>query len=229
MADVYAKLLDIQRELKCEKSQFNKFGGYQYRSKEDILEAVKPLAHARNCAVVVDDRVVHLPNGWVYIESTASLHDCEGGSAVSATAQAREPESKKGMDAAQITGTSASYAGKRALGNLFAIDDTKDADSLNDHGKGDEKPKAKPRAKAKGEPEPSKPDFKAAIGAAFVDARAVAVASGVGEEDFKQEWLDWLHLEFKGKAASDFSQDEVDRCNAWLRDWAADHSQTELL
>lgn len=237
MADVYAKLLEIQRDLKCEKSQFNKFGGYSYRSKEDILEAVKPLAHARNCAVIVDDRVVYYPNGWMYQESTAKLHDCESGSEVTATAQAREPESKKGMDAAQITGTSASYAGKRALGNLFAIDDTKDADSLNDHGKADERPQ-KRKAAPKGADTPKAPEngsqgptggFKEAVSAAFLDARSVAVASGIGEDAFKQEWLDWLHLEFKGKAANDFTEAETGKCNEWLRDWAASNSQTELL
>lgn len=214
MSDVYAKLLEIQSELKCEKSQFNKFGGYQYRSKEDILEAAKPLAHERNCAIIVNDKVVYYPNGWMYQESTARLHDCESGSEVTATAQAREPESKKGMDASQITGTAASYAGKRALGNLFAIDDTKDADSLNDHG-ADEKPKK----------QPEKTDFKAAIGAAFVDARSVAVANGIGEDAFKGEWVAWLHSEFGGKAASDFTKKEIEKCNAWLRDWAESHTQ----
>lgn len=214
MSDVYAKLLEIQSELKCEKSQFNKFGGYQYRSKEDILEAAKPLAHERGCSIVMNDEVVYYPNGWMYIESTAELHDCESGSGVTAKAQAREPESKKGMDASQITGTAASYAGKRALGNLFAIDDTKDADSLNDHG-ADEKPKK----------QPEKTDFKAAIGAAFVDARSVAVANGIGEDAFKGEWVAWLHSEFGGKAASDFTKKEIEKCNAWLRDWAESHTQ----
>ena len=214
MSDVYAKLLEIQSELKCEKSQFNKFGGYQYRSKEDILEAAKPLAHERGCSIVMNDEVVYYPNGWMYIESTAELHDCESGSGVTAKAQAREPESKKGMDASQITGTAASYAGKRALGNLFAIDDTKDADSLNDHG-ADEKPKK----------QPEKTDFKAAVGAAFVDARSVAVANGIGEDAFKGEWVAWLHSEFGGKPASDFTKKEIEKCNAWLRDWAESHTQ----
>lgn len=187
VADVYAKLLEIQRELKCEKSQFNKFGGYSYRSKEDILEAVKPLAHERGCAVIVDDRAVHYPNGWVYIESTASLHDCESGSAVTATAQAREPESKKGMDASQITGTAASYAGKRALGNLFAIDDTKDADSLNDHSDGEGRA-AKPKAgtkTAKAAKSPQEPPEAPAD--AIRRLKAEAIAAGVKEEGIN-EW-----------------------------------------
>ncbi len=226
MSDVYAKLLEIQRELKCEKNQYNKFGGYQYRTKEGILEAAKPLAHERGCSIVVNDEVVYYPNGWMYIESTAELHDCESGSGVTAKAQAREPESKKGMDASQITGTAASYAGKRALGNLFAIDDTKDADSLNDH-KDDEKPKSEPKSKPKSgpKPEPDKQNFKTAISAAFVDARAAAVAANIGEDAFKEEWVTWLHSEFDGKPASDFTKSEIDRCNAWLREWAESHTQ----
>lgn len=125
---VHSKLLEIQRDLKVEKGQWNSFSDFAYRSKEDILEEVKPLAHERGCVVLCDDTVEHLPNGWVYCKSVATLYDCETGESVSASGNAREPESKKGMDASQITGTASSYAGKRALGNLFAIDDTKDAD-----------------------------------------------------------------------------------------------------
>lgn len=123
------KLLEIQRDLKCEKSQFNTFGGFQYRSKEDILEALKPLAHERGCTVVVEDEVLCLPNNWVYITATATLADVETGESASAKGVSREAESKKGADASQITGMASSYAGKRALGNLFALDDTKDADA----------------------------------------------------------------------------------------------------
>lgn len=129
MAALDGKLVEIQRDLKVEKGQFNKFGGYSYRSKEDILEAVKPLAHERGCVVLCDDEVVTV-GGWVYVRATASLVDAVTGASESAHGMAREPEAKKGMDASQITGTASSYAGKRALGNLFAIDDTKDADGL---------------------------------------------------------------------------------------------------
>lgn len=125
---IHQKLLEIQRDLKCEKSQYNKFGGFSYRSKEDILEAVKPLAHELGCTIVVTDRVAALDNGWVYVSATATLTDAETGQEVKADGFSREPESKKGADASQITGMAASYAGKRALGNLFALDDTKDAD-----------------------------------------------------------------------------------------------------
>jgi len=126
---IHGKLVGIQRELKAPKNQHNGFGNYDYRSKEDILEAVKPLAHDRSCTVVCDDRVMCMDNGWAYVITKATLYDSETGDSVYATGLAREQESRKGMDASQITGTASSYAGKRALGNLFAIDDTKDADT----------------------------------------------------------------------------------------------------
>lgn len=123
-----AKLLEIQHTLKVEKGQFNKFGGFKYRSKEDILEAAKPLAYEAGCVLMCDDEVASIADGWVYVRATATLIDSGTGQSVSAQGLAREPESKKGMDASQITGTASSYAGKRALGNLFALDDTADAD-----------------------------------------------------------------------------------------------------
>lgn len=131
-ATLYRKLLEIQRDLKCEKKQYNSFGKYSFRSKEDILEAVKPLAHERGCTVTVDDDFTEIAAGWVYCRSTAILTDADTTDTVRCHGWAREPKDKKGMDDSQITGTAASYAGKRALGNLFAIDDTADADKLND-------------------------------------------------------------------------------------------------
>lgn len=127
--NIMTNLLEIQRELKVEKTHWNDFGGYYSRSKEDILEAVKPLAHERGCVVVMDDEITPVADGWVYVKSTASLVDTETGESMSASSAAREPEAKKKLDSSQITGSAASYAGKRALGNLFAIDDTADGDS----------------------------------------------------------------------------------------------------
>lgn len=127
-SSVLSRLFDIQKIIKVEKGQFNSYGGYMYRSKEDILEALKPLAHERGLIPMCDDDVVSVADGWVYVRSTAMLVDAETGERVSATGWAREPETKKGMDASQITGTASSYAGKRAFGNLLALDDTKDAD-----------------------------------------------------------------------------------------------------
>jgi hypothetical protein len=128
------KLQGIQSSLKAPKGQTNKFGGYKYRSCEDILTAVKPLLAEWGCAILIQDDIVEV-GGRVYVKATASLADNDTELAVSATAFAREAEVKKGMDDAQITGSASSYARKYALNGLFAIDDTKDADATNDHGK----------------------------------------------------------------------------------------------
>lgn len=129
--EAMSALLAVQAALKVPKGQRNSFGGFDYRSKEDILEAAKPLAHELGCALLVDDGIRELANGWVYVVSTATLHHVESGTEVSATGLAREPAVKKGMDESQITGTASSYAGKRALGNLLALDDTADADAAD--------------------------------------------------------------------------------------------------
>lgn len=122
----------IQKELSVPKGQLNKFGGYKYRSCEDILEAVKPLLG--DACLIINDEVVDVA-GRVYVKATALLKykDQE----VSVSAYAREAETKKGMDEAQITGSASSYARKYALNGLFCIDDTKDADATNNHGKDD--------------------------------------------------------------------------------------------
>lgn len=124
------KLLEIQRDLKVEKKRWNEFGGFMSRSKEDILEAVKPLAHERGCIVLCDDEIEFVAEKWVYVRATAKLVDAETGDSLEAHGLAREPESKPKMDSSQTTGSASSYAGKRALGNLFAIDDTADADQI---------------------------------------------------------------------------------------------------
>lgn len=125
----------IQSELKAPKGQTNKFGGYSYRSAEDILEAVKPLLNKYNCFLTVSDEIVEV-GGRVYVKATATVHESHSDSIAVTTAFAREAEVKKGMDDAQITGSASSYARKYALNGLFAIDDTKDPDATNKHGKG---------------------------------------------------------------------------------------------
>lgn len=125
------KLVKIQNELKAPKNQRNAFGKYNYRSCEDILEAVKPLANAEDCVVTVSDEVVQVGDR-IYVKATARL--ANGNDSVQTTAYAREPEQQKGMNEAQITGSASSYARKYALNGLFAIDDTKDADATNEHG-----------------------------------------------------------------------------------------------
>lgn len=128
-------LLAIQQGLKAPKGQYNSFGKYKYRSCEDILEAVKPLLQQQGCVLTISDEVQQVGERY-YIVAKATISDGEEN--ISVTAAAREEESKKGMDASQISGTASSYARKYALNGLFCIDDTKDADATNTHGKKEE-------------------------------------------------------------------------------------------
>ena len=121
-------IISIQNELKAPKGQFNSFGRYKYRSCEDILEAVKPLLHKYSCSLNISDEVVMVGDRF-YVKSTATLRKDTGEVISSSVAYAREDESKKGMDGAQVTGAASSYARKYALNGLFCIDDTKDADT----------------------------------------------------------------------------------------------------
>lgn len=123
------ELIEIQRELKAPKGQRNNFGNYNYRSCEDILEAVKPLCHKYNCLLTISDDMVMLGDRF-YVKATAKIKN-SAGETEHTTAYAREAETKKGMDASQITGSSSSYARKYALNGLFDIDDTKDADTMD--------------------------------------------------------------------------------------------------
>lgn len=131
---IYGKLLAIQRELKAPKGQYNSFGKYKYRSCEDIVEAVKPILAKNNCVLTMTDDI-EVKGDRYYVLAAATLIDAESGEKTVVTAYAREDEEKKGMDGSQITGAASSYARKYALNGLFAIDDTKDADATNTHGK----------------------------------------------------------------------------------------------
>ena len=140
--NVYEKLMTVQTKLRAPKGQYNQFGHYSYRSCEDILEALKPLLAEVGAIVNVSDEVKLIGNRF-YVEATAMFLDCETGDSVVARASAREDETKKGMDLAQVTGSVSSYARKYALNGLFAIDDNKDSDATNTHGK-DIKPNITP-------------------------------------------------------------------------------------
>jgi hypothetical protein len=126
------KLNKIQTELVATKDKYNSFGKYHYRSAEGILESLKPLLKKYECTLVINDDMIMLGDRF-YVKATATISD--GTTNVSASAFAREPENKKGQDESQITGSASSYARKYALNGLFAIDDTKDADATNTHGK----------------------------------------------------------------------------------------------
>ena len=132
--NLYKKLVSVQFELKAPKGQRNNFGNYNYRSCEDILEAVKPLLDKYNVALTIRDEIVLIGDRF-YVKATATLIDADTGETVEASAFAREGADKKGMDVSQLTGATSSYARKYALNGLFAIDDNKDADATNTHGK----------------------------------------------------------------------------------------------
>jgi len=132
MSALFEVLSKIQKEMKAPKSQYNAFGKYKYRSCEDILEAVKPFLNGT--VLYISDEMVLIGDRY-YIKATATLRN--GDEAVSVTAYAREEAEKKGMDSSQITGAASSYARKYALNGLFLIDDTKDSDATNEHGKGE--------------------------------------------------------------------------------------------
>ena len=131
---IHEKLQGIHSSLKAPKGQTNKFGGYTYRSAEDILTAVKPLLAKYGVTLVISDDIVGV-EGRIYVKATAVLAEAESDYSIQVQGFARESESRKGMDDSQITGSASSYARKYALNGLFAIDDTKDADATNAHGK----------------------------------------------------------------------------------------------
>ena len=129
---VYEKLMKVQSDLKAPKNRKNTFGNYNYRSCEDILDAVKPLLRENKATVVLSDSPIQVGDRY-YIEATAIFTDLETGDFIQTRASARESEVKKGMDDSQITGTASSYARKYCLNGLFLIDDTKDADTDEYH------------------------------------------------------------------------------------------------
>lgn len=167
MPELLTRLKAVQCRLKAPKNQYNSFGKYKYRSCEDILEALKPLLDEQGLTLVVSDEIETVGTPWednaghthaprVYVHAVATVH-C-GDASLSGHGYAREDETKKGMDGSQVTGTASSYARKYALNGLFLIDDTKDADATNTHGK-------QPQAHAKARP------------AARAGAKAAPVAS----------------------------------------------------
>ena len=139
------ELIEIQKELKAPKGQYNSFGKYKYRSAEDILEAVKPLLHKHGCQLYLTDKI-ELIGDRFYVKATAVLTD--GEDHIEVSAYAREDLDKKGMDGSQITGTASSYARKYCLNGLFLIDDTKDADTDEYANQQKGKTETKPERKA---------------------------------------------------------------------------------
>lgn len=216
--NIYEKLSAIQTELKAPKNQFNKFGGYNYRSCEDILEAVKPLCAKYKTTLVLEDEIVSIGTRY-YVKAIARLYDNDpqdqGLIAVKAEAYAREEESKKGMDGSQVTGASSSYARKYALNGLFSIDDAKDSDTTNT---GDA-PAQKPAAAAQ------KPATQAAQKKESIPEITPESVAAAGIQD-PEGMINWL----EGKIGMPVAMfDEEERAAAWKiikRQAAKNNAQT---
>lgn len=142
---IYEKLSKIQEQLFVPKGQKNDFGKYNYRSCEDILTKVKPIAKELGCVLTISNELIHVGDRN-YVEATVRLVDLDDSTEIISKAQAREEETKKGMDGSQITGASSSYARKYALAGLFCIDNERDSDATN---KGEEEPKSAFPSRAK--------------------------------------------------------------------------------
>lgn len=208
MNETAKALLDVQMRLKAPKGQFNSFGGYKYRSCEDILEAVKPLLAECGLVMTISDEIELVSGRW-YVKATAKVVGDDG--EISSTAYAREAESKKGQDESQITGTASSYARKYALNGLFLIDDTKDADATNRHGNEQQQGR---RGQRQGGQERRKPDplteakarlwraVKAYAEARGDDPKAVIDAVGARSDANMADpaWLCAVAAEFEGAA-----------------------------
>lgn len=132
--NLHNKLIKIQAELKAPKNQYNSFAKYKYRSCEDILEALKPLLDKYNLSMYISDQI-HEVAGYMYVESGVIITDPTNGDRIAANGQAGIDPNKKGQDLSQCFGAASSYARKYALNGMFLIDDTKDADATNTHGK----------------------------------------------------------------------------------------------
>ncbi|ATC03007.1 ERF family protein [Escherichia coli] len=181
--ELHKKLRTIQQTLNAPKNQRNNFGGYNYRSAEDILEAVKPLL--QSITLTVSDEIVLIGNRY-YVKATATLSDGEDEIAV--TAYAREEESKKGMDASQLTGATSSYARKYALNGLFCIDDAKDPDTDAYAKQTNQQPRQQknpPKQQPQQQKAPPNPDE---VLARFCDAAAKAQDANKLREIFGKCW-----------------------------------------
>lgn len=187
---MFGKLQKIQQELKAPKGQYNSFGKYNYRSAEDILEAVKPLLASAGCALTIKDEIVYM-EGRFYVKATATLYDTKNGVEIThTTALAREEEEKKGQDGSQITGTASSYARKYALNGLFCIDDTKDADTDEYKNQQDKTEKKQDKSKQKTKGPTYREKVIAMAGKLGIATSSLAemyeLSSGTTEDRFKE-------------------------------------------
>ena len=209
------KLSRIQAELKAPKSQRNDFGNYNYRSCEDILEAVKPLLAREGLVLTITDSIEMVGNRY-YVKATATVTD--GEKSISTTAYAREADGRKGMDESLVTGSSSSYSRKYALNGLFCIDDTKDADTMDNT----EKPKAAPKAKTKEAPK-EEPKAKAQAEQGNKDMLIHSISTmakelGANSDDLKEV----MRRHFDKTASAELTYDEALEMKKHFVGWVAE-------
>lgn len=197
--EFYARLAEIQKTLNAPKNQYNSFGKYKYRSCEDILEGVKPLLNG--LFLSISDEVMLIGDRY-YVKATATITD--GECSHTATALAREEEQKKGMDSAQVTGATSSYARKYCLNGLFGIDDAKDADT-DEHKQ--QQNNAKPQQQAKAKPSPQD------VLSAFTRAAEQAPNTETLKQAFGKAWqrLDGTPEQAQAKEVYDLRKSEMEQ------------------
>jgi hypothetical protein len=215
---IYQRLACIQQKLEAPKGQFNSFGKYNYRSCEDILKAVKPHL-GTDLSLIITDEIVLIGERY-YVHATATLTD--GKESVSSSAYAREEDSKRGMDASQLTGATSSYARKYALNGLLLIDDTKDADTQDNRDKSKSEQKPEP-PKSAPKPEPPKTDIpKTILDNKPLKAKIEAMISEAGiSRDFFKQWLFTLNKIGTINDAPSLNTMTVESAKAMIDKWAA--------
>lgn len=201
---IYEKQTAIAAELKAPKGQLNKFGGYRYRSCEDILEAVKPLLLKHRASLSIRDNIEQ-HDGRFYVRATAELVSWDDEVGIVSTAFAREPEDKKGMDASQITGTASSYARKYALNGLLLIDDTKDDDTRQPTDVKPQRKKNQPSKQAEPQQQPTDELY----------ARAMGIIRR-GGEGVKASYMQQMDEVYHVERFSQLNQDQRRSLSNWL-------------
>ena len=198
---ILQKLAGVQINLKAPKSKTNSFGKYNYRSCEDILEAVKPLLNTAGLVLLINDEITYI-EGRFYVKATATVYDAETKESLECSAYAREADTKSGMDAAQVTGACSSYARKYALNALLCIDDTKDADTdehateaqarANKTASKKQEPKAQQKAPAeetkKGEDFPERAELRQLIKDYDLDGHKIAQDCGLNPKSTADDY-----------------------------------------
>lgn len=204
---IHLKLKEVQSKLVAPKNQNNKFGGYKYRSCEDILQAVKPLLNEQCLCITISDSIEQVADR-VYVRATVSIHDEKSGDTISVKAYARETENRKGMDASQITGSASSYARKYALNGLFAIDDTKDADH------GDNRDKSTSKRNTRGNKAVKKTKSTKSVSDAQMKA-IYAIGKSLGD---MEKLKSWYKKKYSVNSSKDLTKDQASELISILKE-----------